>query len=1326
MKRLIISLSKSFLLLAIATSITIFSVNNTQAALFNVDSTADSPDAAINGVCDIGGGDCTLRAALQEANAAAGPHFININITGTIVLGSALPAIIQQVSISGTTSPGYSNPTAANQGGANPAPFTHNLGVTIQGPNNATDILFFDTGSDNSSVTALAFVTYDQAIVINGVDGTSILQNFFGMDHTETIGGTQNTAVIVENGADMTAIGLDEGGNIMVNHDNHAVIVTSGSTNTSIQDNNIGIGKDSSTLLVVGDRNAMHGVFLTGASSGTTLDSNRICSNGNDGVNVDLAVLNTTATRNIFGAGLLDVPRGNVNNGFSLNLSGASNDQIGTDGDGVDDALEGNTIVDNGGHGIDIAAGSTGTPIIAGNYIGETRSGTDLGNTGNGIDVSGDVGRIGSDDNGTSDTEEGNFINNNAIGIIIYDGADDWIIRDNTIDDNSIRGIQHGITGAPAGPNNTVIDRNTISNHGPGAGTNGVGIENGAYSSFTRNTLLGNRVGFSIDFYNGATATIGGATPADGNDFSGASENGVELLNSNTSAANIHNNTFGANAANLKNLSLQGQNASVGGPGFGNTFYEPQAGGLHIEIIGVAADGNTIDDENSFEQPAVAPFFMAIDLFGNGPSGIQGVYPNAGDPNLAIDPPENIAQTIGTLTVTGTSRPNADIRAYTSPTIDQGIAENYLTTFSANGAGDWSVDLTGMANNGDIVTFSQTETANGDTSEFSGIQLAGSSGGGRRRAFDENFLVTNDYSAPLLEPSKLIQGIDFDNSTPFESISFRSIDYPPVEVFQVPIEHQEGIRFIISSWLDSLKTFFVANLLSPVANTQISIPFKGPGSLDYFIPQEAGEYKFEAYAQHGTGNDTQGTFTVTVEPLKQAATDCSQYDELNLYLNDLLGVEIAYPEFNTEIDAITSELGSRFVNQACRKPIIKELPELTCPPVDEDIADYYQDNINIFTSKVQSIKDIEGFDDDSELSSLLEDFDDAVKEEQNMLIARYDAFINRACFDYNYYDFPGEKRFGADGFKNVLLIHEMRNIFSGLITDELLGSYLNLIRSHAIIATSRTFNDDRGVFYLLFDEKALNSFHNDVDEFDEYKEVYEQYAKGYNLEQAATAAIELDFVSEADIEYLISILQQRVDSNQEDQGRYLLPTSDIQRIDLLALLDSALHLSTIFPPEEINLTLPSDLNSLEYRKIIATFLELGLIQNTSNLNQGIPRGEAFTLFYRIQQLNRMLREKLDESGFAVNESLEPTINQQVLTKPELLAFTKYIIEESFNGKNDFSLILETRTRSSVNDFWDSWNEFTEYREAPFPQLIEFLFASKNPFTILENLKDLLD
>ena len=88
------------------------------AATFVVDSTGDGGDSnAGNGTCDDGGGNCTLRAAIEEANAWAGADVINFTVAGggphTIAPGSALPTITDQVTIDGYTQTGASANTQA-------------------------------------------------------------------------------------------------------------------------------------------------------------------------------------------------------------------------------------------------------------------------------------------------------------------------------------------------------------------------------------------------------------------------------------------------------------------------------------------------------------------------------------------------------------------------------------------------------------------------------------------------------------------------------------------------------------------------------------------------------------------------------------------------------------------------------------------------------------------------------------------------------------------------------------------------------------------------------------------------------------------------------------------------------------------------------------------------------------------------------------------------------------------------------------------------------------------------------------------------------------
>ena len=75
------------------------------AATFVVNDNGDAADSSIgNGICDTSaaaGDQCTLRAAIQEANSVAGDDTINFSITGTINLTGALPSLTTNMTING-------------------------------------------------------------------------------------------------------------------------------------------------------------------------------------------------------------------------------------------------------------------------------------------------------------------------------------------------------------------------------------------------------------------------------------------------------------------------------------------------------------------------------------------------------------------------------------------------------------------------------------------------------------------------------------------------------------------------------------------------------------------------------------------------------------------------------------------------------------------------------------------------------------------------------------------------------------------------------------------------------------------------------------------------------------------------------------------------------------------------------------------------------------------------------------------------------------------------------------------------------------------------
>lgn len=95
-------LSAGALLAGLMTLLMCFSPTQAADETFWVDSTADSADSTPGDcICRNAGGDCTLRAAIEEANACSGGQTIRFNIgtTATIVPASALPIITDDYTV---------------------------------------------------------------------------------------------------------------------------------------------------------------------------------------------------------------------------------------------------------------------------------------------------------------------------------------------------------------------------------------------------------------------------------------------------------------------------------------------------------------------------------------------------------------------------------------------------------------------------------------------------------------------------------------------------------------------------------------------------------------------------------------------------------------------------------------------------------------------------------------------------------------------------------------------------------------------------------------------------------------------------------------------------------------------------------------------------------------------------------------------------------------------------------------------------------------------------------------------------------------------------
>ncbi|MCZ6817896.1 MAG: CSLREA domain-containing protein, partial [Calditrichaeota bacterium] len=149
---------------------------------FDVNSTGDGADSNPgDGVCNDGTGTCTLRAAIEEANALPGKNRIGFNIPGAlgtvhiIQPTTALPRILDPVIINGYTQPG-----------ASPGALPILLIVVDGGALPSAAGLQIDGG--NSVVKGLAINNFANgtAVIINS-DRNVVQGNYIGMDVTSTI-----------------------------------------------------------------------------------------------------------------------------------------------------------------------------------------------------------------------------------------------------------------------------------------------------------------------------------------------------------------------------------------------------------------------------------------------------------------------------------------------------------------------------------------------------------------------------------------------------------------------------------------------------------------------------------------------------------------------------------------------------------------------------------------------------------------------------------------------------------------------------------------------------------------------------------------------------------------------------------------------------------------------------------------------------------------------------------------------------------------------------------------------------------------------------------
>jgi uncharacterized repeat protein (TIGR01451 family) len=427
---------------------------NATTATFVVNSTGDGGDSNLaDNLCNDGTGNCTLRAAMQQANSTAGADLIQFSIGSgpqLISPATALPSINGTVTIDGTTQPG----------------FTQKPIIEISG--NPSII------ADGLSINQTATGTIIKGLVINKFEsnGIQILANnchiescFIGTNLAGTAAAANTESGVLINGASNNVIGgtAAGAGNLISGNDGNGILIFGAAAATNRLEGNF-IGTNFSGNGLVG--NAGDGVFIGGDAhdntvGGTATGARNVISGNINGIHI---LKGTVATQN-------NLIQGNYIGTDSTGAIAFGNTVVGIDIFEANNNTIGGTIaaarnvIAGNNDGIIINQPSATGNIIQGNYIGVAA---------NGVSPAG----------------------NHLTGITLLNGA-----HDNTI----------GGTGAGAG--NVIAFNGTSISNSAGIFLNS---NSNAANPTTNNAILGNSIFSNLGLGIDICGTLGPCANPDG------------------------------------------------------------------------------------------------------------------------------------------------------------------------------------------------------------------------------------------------------------------------------------------------------------------------------------------------------------------------------------------------------------------------------------------------------------------------------------------------------------------------------------------------------------------------------------------------------------------------------------------------------------------------------------------------------------------------------------------------------------------------------------------------------------------------------------------
>jgi len=517
-------------------------------ATFTVTSVSDASDAnPSDGVCDTddsaGDGPCTLRAAIEQANAtpnidASTPDGIDFDIPGSgphvIEPDSYRPQVAEAVVIDGTSEPDYTgSPVVVLDG----APSDRDFGLVVRGR--------------GSTVRGLSIVGFNnQAISLSGDGGHTVAGCWVGIHPDGTVAGNSGTGILINGNSVNNTIGGPAASdrNIISGNDEEGVAGFGSSfrgttvDGTLVQNNWIGLAADG----ITDAGNGESGVVLT-VGSGVDILGNVIASNGDRGM--DAADLTDAVVQGNRIGTTADGTLARANSRFAFECDGCSGLQFG--GTGTD---EGN-LVGTGFVNLISDGDRIGDVVVEGNVIGLDAAGTAQASDGfgGGLILAGDFDapRIG----GPSDAARNVIANSDGTGIDLdsyqgFDGTvqpgDGAVIQNNyvglDVSGTAPRGHADDGINILSGNGHEILDNVVVAGTGPE--DYWVGIDVGGNSSTANDNAVvqGNRVGTRADGTSvlggvgtgincsfGQNAQIGGTEPGEGNRVVGSIRNGLSV-----------------------------------------------------------------------------------------------------------------------------------------------------------------------------------------------------------------------------------------------------------------------------------------------------------------------------------------------------------------------------------------------------------------------------------------------------------------------------------------------------------------------------------------------------------------------------------------------------------------------------------------------------------------------------------------------------------------------------------------------------------------------------------------------------------------------------